>query len=120
MALDYQEATGELLDSAAVARRAHLGDSHARTAFTRAGGHLGSACAGLMKVLDIPHLAVGGGLAASWALMDEAFREAVAAESMASLRDRYTLRIMNDNDHLGMLGAALLAKPLEQSKDASP
>lgn len=120
VALDYKEATGESLNSAAVALRARDGDPHALAAFTRAGGHLGAAFAGLMKVLDIPHLAVGGGLAASWDLMEGAFRDAVAAHSMASLRDSYTLRIIKDNDHLGMLGAALLSKRLEQSMDFAP
>lgn len=120
VALDYQETSGDTLNSAAVARRAHDGDPNALMAFTRAGGHLGAAFAGLMKVLDIPHLAVGGGLTASWDLMAEAFRDAVAAHSMASLRDSYTLRIMTNNDHLGMLGAALLSKRLEQSMDVAP
>ncbi len=118
--LDYQEATGEALDSATVARRAYQGDAHATTAFTRAGEHLGTAAAGLMKVLDVPHLVVGGGLAASWDLMGGAFCSAVAAHSMASLRDSHTLQVMKDNDHLGMLGAALLSKRLEQSPDLAP
>lgn len=105
----YQEATGRKLAAKAVAVLAAQGDEAAVSAFDRAGATMGRALAHILKVVDIPHVVIGGGLSGSWQLMEQAFRQRLEADLVPVLRGKTNVAVSKAKDSAGMLGAAQLA-----------
>jgi glucokinase len=109
VSLSYQEATGRTLEAREVAERARGGDPDALRALEAAGEALGRAAAHLLKVLDVSHVVIGGGLTGAWDLMSAGFQARLDADLIPYLRGRARVSISVSGDQAGMLGAALLA-----------
>lgn len=111
VALSYQEATGRETEAREVARLAREGDRHALDAFALAGEILARGTAHILKVADVTHVVIGGGLTGSWDLMQPAFSRRLDADLIPVLRGRVTVSASRAGDQAGMIGAALLAGP---------
>jgi len=114
--LSYREATGRDLDARGVAERARGGDPEARGALDLAGAALGQGLAHILKVIDVSHVVVGGGLSASWDLIQPAFARRLEADLIPVLRGRVRVSPSVSGDQAGMVGAALLAVPPEAAR----
>ncbi|OYO16730.1 sugar kinase [Enemella evansiae] len=91
LALRYQERTGRPTRGAAeVAELARAGDSEARAVFTEAGDALGRALAMAGTLFDLDRVVCGGGVTASWDLLEPGLEQALAANPLVSGR---TLRV---------------------------
>lgn len=81
----YYEATGIRVTSARdVADRARLGDSDAATVFHTAGRALGTACASVASLLDLPRAIIGGGVAHAWDLLQPGITSALRTDAPVS------------------------------------
>jgi glucokinase len=109
VSLSYQAASGQQVDAREVAARARAEDARASEAFRVAGEMLGRATAHVLKVVDTSHVVIGGGLVASWDLMEAAFSTRLQADLIPVLRGRVRVSVSASGDQAGMLGAALLA-----------
>ena len=105
----YEETTGETLEAVGVAARAHEGDAAARAVFSRAGSALGFALAHLAKVLDVPDIVIGGGLAGAWDLLEGSLQRRMEHDLLPVLRGKMRVRPSEAEDRAGMIGAAHLA-----------
>ncbi len=110
--LSYQEATGQGVEAREVARLAREGNRQALDAFALAGEMLARGTAHVLKVADVTHVVIGGGLTASWDLMQPAFARRLDADLIPVLRGRVTVSASRAGDQAGMIGAALLAGPV--------
>ncbi|MCU0935229.1 MAG: ROK family protein [Gammaproteobacteria bacterium] len=111
VALSYQETAGLTLEAREIAQQAREGDPRALAAFAVAGEMLARATAHILKVADVTHVVVGGGLAASWDLIEPAFSPRIEADLIPVLRGRVAVSVSRAGDQAGMIGAALLAGP---------
>ena len=110
VALTYTELTGSKDKSTAqIAELANLGDASARQAFERAGQALAQGLAHVLKVVDIPSVVIGGGLSASWNLIENSFFEHLDEDLIPALRNRISVSISTSGDQAGIIGAAALA-----------
>lgn len=105
----YLESSGKRLSAREIAELAHHGDADACHAFDLAGRTMGQAFAHLLKVVDVPHVVIGGGLSGSWPLMENAFRNRLEADLIPVLRGRTIVTVSKARDSAGMLGAAMLS-----------
>jgi glucokinase len=111
VALSYQEASGLTLEAWEIGLRGRAGDPRALAAFALAGEMLARATAHILKVADVSQVVVGGGLAASWDLIEPAFSPRLEADLIPFLRSRVAVSVSHAGDQAGMIGAALLAGP---------
>jgi glucokinase len=109
--LSYQELGGQELDARAVAERARTGEPAALRAFELAGEALGRGVAHILKVIDVGHVVIGGGLSASWELLQPAFARQLEVDLIPVLRGRVRVSPSASGDQAGMVGAALLSVP---------
>lgn len=110
VALTYAEMTGKSnIDSALVARLADEGDIKAVAAYCRAAEVLAQGLASILKVLDVSHVVIGGGLSQAWSLMEETFNSRLQQDLIPVLRDRVSVSVSRCGDQAGIIGAALLA-----------
>ena len=109
VAMSYFNATQNNLTAAQIAKLAAEGNQHAINAYTLAANALAQALASIVKVVDIKNVVIGGGVAAAWPLMKEAFTQRFEADLIAVLRNTIKIKISNANDKAGMLGAAMLS-----------
>ena len=114
--LSYREATGRELEAHEIARLAGEGDAQARDALALAGEMLGRAMAHILKVADVGDLVVGGGLAGAWEWMEPSFSFRMNADLIPVLRGRLTVQLSRAGDQAGIVGAALLADGVRDSK----
>ena len=105
----YFELAGTHLSAKEIAHLAGNGDPESLRAFDLAGKMLGHALSHILKVLDISHVVIGGGLSASWHLMETPFRESLEADLVPVLRGKTQVGVSKARDRAGMLGAARLA-----------
>ena len=105
----YLESSGKKISAREIAELAVQGNEAAVSAFDRAGTTMGGALAHILKVVDIPHVVIGGGLSASWHLMERTFRERLEADLVPVLRGKTNVAVSKAQDGAGMLGAAKLA-----------
>lgn len=109
VSISYREATGADKEAAEIARLAHAGDAHALAAYQLAGDKLAQALAHILKVVDVGQVVIGGGVAAAWDLMADAFDRRLDADLIPALRGKIGISIAHAGDQAGMLGAAMLA-----------
>lgn len=109
--LSYRELAGKALDPEAIAGLAAKGDPHALDAYRIAAEALATGLAHILKVIDIETVVIGGGLSASWPLLQKHFDPSLDAELIPALRGRIRILPARAGDQAGMLGAALLAGP---------
>ncbi len=108
--LSYAESSGKTLEARRISELAEAGDQHALAAFSIAGSRLGQALAHILKVVDISHVVIGGGMSPSWPLMQPAFEQRLQADLIAVLRNKINIQISSNDDQAGIIGAALLSR----------
>ncbi len=101
--------TKQRLTAHEIANLAHGGDGAARDAYVQAAEALATGLAHVLKVVDIPNVVIGGGMAQAWDLMQQAFEAKLDADLIPVLRGKMHVEISRCGDQAGMLGAALLA-----------
>ncbi len=109
VAFSYLEATGKQLDAHQVALRADAGDVHAIAAYDLAGEKLAQALAQIIKIVDIGHVVIGGGMSAAWIWLQPAFEKRLDHDLIPALRGKIQISLSQAGDQAGMIGAALLA-----------
>ncbi len=109
VAISYREATAEALTAHQIAQKAEAGDAHAIAAYHLAGERLAQALAHVLKVADVAHVVVGGGMSAAWSLMSVGFHQRLDHDLIPALRGKIRITISQAGDQAGMIGAALLA-----------
>jgi glucokinase len=109
VAHSYFLATQNRLNAFEIARLATENDIQAQAAFNQAGRALGQVMAHIQKIVDVPNVIVGGGLSASWDLMQDSFNAQLDSDLIAVLRGKINVKISSGDDIAGMLGAAMLS-----------
>lgn len=110
VAISYFEATGQRVSAEEIATRANEGNQAAIAAYALAGTSLAQALAHILKVIDVAHVVIGGGMSAAWPLMAPAFQEQLDKDLIPALRGRVNVSISNMGDQAGIIGAAMLAQ----------
>ncbi|MES2499165.1 MAG: ROK family protein [Pseudomonadota bacterium] len=105
----YFIATKNTLNTFDIAELAEDNDEQAQAAFDLAGRSLGQVVAHIQKIVDVPNVIIGGGLSASWHLMQNSFNTQLDADLIAVLRGKVTVKVSQAGDIAGMLGAAMLS-----------
>lgn len=106
---NYAELTGKTLSAYDIAQAAQNQDSAAVRTFEQAGEYLASALAHIAKVVDVGDVVVGGGMSASWSLMQAAFEQRLNEDLIPTLRGKVTVRVSQAQDQAGIIGAAMLS-----------
>lgn len=109
VAASYKLATGLDFDSHKIAELAHTGDKNALNAYSLAGACLAQALAHIVKIVDVGHIVIGGGMSQAWPLMQSAFNQRLQTDLIPVLRDKVTISISTSGDQAGIIGAALLS-----------
>ncbi len=109
VALTYFGATGNQLTAHQVAQRAEADEAAAKAAYALAGDKLAQALAHILKVVDVGHVVIGGGMSAAWSLLERSFMARLDQDLIPILRGRVQVICSQAGDQAGMIGAALLA-----------
>lgn len=109
VAISYCQATGQHATAHEIAQRGAVGDPDAIAAYALAGEKLAQALAHVLKVADVAHVVIGGGMSAGWPLLAPAFHRRLESDLIPVLRDKVHIALSQSGDQAGMLGAALLA-----------
>ncbi len=105
----YAELTGKSLSAYDIAQAARQQDDAAVKTFEQAGEYLASALAHIAKVVDVGDVVIGGGMSASWPLMQTAFDQRLQEDLIPGLRGKVKVRISQAQDQAGIIGAAMLS-----------
>jgi len=109
--LTYTELTGKALSAYEIALAAQQQDSAAVRVFEQAGEYLACALAHISKVIDVGDVVIGGGMSASWPLMQAGFEQRLNEDLIPALRGKLNVRLSQAQDQAGIIGAALLSTP---------
>jgi len=110
IAARYSEISGRGVEHAGkVYELALSGDDIARQIFADAGVYLGQALAESVKLLDIHHISISGGLTAAWDSLQPALLDRLNRRLLPPLRGKVQVCVSSLEDHAGLLGAAALA-----------
>ncbi|HWU83396.1 MAG TPA: ROK family protein [Methylophilaceae bacterium] len=109
VAMTYRLAIDSEKEAQEIAALAKAGDRHARYAFELAGTCLGQGLAHIVKVVDVGHVLIGGGMSEAWPLMQATFERRFQRDLIPALRSRVEVTLSASGDQAGMIGAALLA-----------
>lgn len=114
--ISYAESTAKAdpIDADQIAALASAGDKQALMAYIVAGDKLGQALAHILKVVDVGQVIIGGGMSKAWPLMQQAFNQRLQADLIPVLRNKITIKISDNEDRAGIIGAALLAGAKDQ------
>jgi len=110
VSLTYFNATGIKHSAAEIAQKAEDGDINALNAYELAAQTLAQALASILKVVDVTHVIIGGGMVGAWGFMESAFKNRLNHDLIPVLKDKVTISTSTSHDIAGMLGAALLAR----------
>jgi glucokinase len=105
----YTLACAKTLNAEQIANLAIAGDADAIEAYNLAGQSIAKGLAHTLKVIDVGHVVVGGGMSQAWPLMKSAFEGQLNADLIPVLRDRVKISVSKTQDQAGMIGAALLS-----------
>lgn len=108
--MSYQLLTNQRLNAHEIAQLADGGDASALVAYQQAGDSLAQMLATVVKVLDVPTIVIGGGMAHAWHLMRASFESRLEADLIPVLRGKLLVKPSKTGDIAGMLGASLLAR----------
>lgn len=103
------EKTIETLNAEQVAELAKQGDGAASTAFDQLGYWLGTALASLANTLNIQAVVIGGGVAASFDLLEPSLRNTLKNRCFPQIYDGLVVLKALLGDDAGLLGGAALA-----------
>jgi glucokinase len=109
VSLSYYNATQKKRTAAEVAALARTGSGNAIKAYEIAAEALAQALASILKVVDVQHVVIGGGMAGAWDLMQKTFNARLNQDLIPVLRQKITVDVSTADDVAGMLGAAMLA-----------
>jgi glucokinase len=109
VSLSYQEATHRKHTAADIAAFATAGDKDAIHAYHIAANALAQALASILKVVDVQHVVIGGGMAGAWDLMENTFNQRLNNDLIPVLQGKIKVERSTAHDRAGMLGAAMLA-----------
>jgi len=109
----------EAISAAAVAAAAVRGDNLASECFATSGRYLGIAAAIAVNLLNLDAIIIGGGVAASFALLAPAMRRELDNRAFAAAADRAKLLQGELGDNAGIMGAAAAAWRLVPAKDSA-
>lgn len=99
-----------------LALAAARGDVEALQAFEILGSRLGTALSGLLNLLNIEAIIVGGGVAASFDLIEKSLLKTLHARTFPQIVASVQVRRSLLGDDAGLLGGALLAEELLKSE----
>lgn len=105
----YALACAKTLSAEQIANLAIAGDADAIEAYRLAGQSIAQGLAHALKVIDVGHVVIGGGMSQAWSLMKSAFDRQLNADLIPVLRDRVKISVSQTHDQAGMIGAALLS-----------
>lgn len=108
-------ALGLPADAARLFAIARSGEGQAQEIFAEAGSFLGRAIAEAIKLLDIRHVSISGGLTGAWPFLQPAMEQAMNDALIPPLRGKVSILRSTLNDRGGLLGAGLLAEELARS-----
>ncbi len=108
VSLSYEAATQRKHTAAEIAAFATAGDNSAINAYEIAADALAQALASILKVVDVQHVVIGGGMAGAWNLMDNAFYQRLNHDLIPVLHGKVKVEVSTAQDIAGMLGAAML------------
>jgi len=97
---------GQSPDAAEVAKAATAGDRLALSCFATAGRYLGIAAATVINLLNLEAIIIGGGVAQSFALMEEHITREINSRAFRIPAQRAKLMQSELGDDAGLLGAA--------------
>jgi glucokinase len=106
----YAAQTGITCSALEVAQLAAKQDGAALRAYAQAGEQLACALAHIAKVIDVGEVVIGGGMSASWPLLQPAFERRLEHDLIPALRGRVKVRISRAQDQAGIIGAAMLSR----------
>jgi len=109
--ISYFESSGQDCNATEIAHRAHQGDPDAMAAYSLVGVTLAQALAHILKVVDVTDIVIGGGMSASWMLMEPSFQQQLEADLIPALRSKVNVKISSMGDQAGIIGAAMLTLP---------
>ncbi len=110
----YREKSGVTLDSAGVHAAAVNGDERAVQVIDDAGLYLGRALAETIKLMDIKIVSISGGLTGAWDIFYPSLIQEMDAQLINPLKGRIKVLRSSLNDRGGLLGAAELARRIQQ------
>ncbi len=105
----YAAQTGATRSAIELAGLAAQGEAAAVRAFALAGEFLAAALAHIAKVVDVGEVVIGGGMSASWPLLQPVFEQRLQYDLIPALRGRLRVRVSEAQDQAGIIGAAMLA-----------
>jgi len=108
----YHAQTGDVCDTLAIYQRACRGDHAATTLFAEAGTTIGQAIGAAVKLLDIRHITISGGVAGAWDMLYPAMIGAVEDHVIAPQQGHVSVSLSTLKDRGGVLGAASMAMGL--------
>jgi glucokinase len=108
----YQQARGESLSAFEIYQQACQGAPDAEAVFKQAGHAIGRAIAEVVKLLDMRHITISGGVTGAWVLLHPAIIEAVEQHVIPPQREKTSIVMSNLEDQGGILGAASMAMGL--------
>lgn len=109
VSLSYYKATQKERSAAEIADLARAGRGNAIKAYETAGETLAQALASILKVIDVQHVVIGGGMVGAWDLMQKVFNQRLSQDLIPVLRQKIKVEVSTAQDIAGMLGAAMLA-----------
>ncbi len=109
VSLTYYNATQKERTAAEIAALARAGRGNAIKAYQIAAESLAQALASILKVIDVQHIVIGGGMIGAWDLMQQAFNQRLNQDLIPVLRQKINVEVSTAQDIAGMLGAAMLA-----------
>jgi len=109
VSLTYYNATQKERTAAEIAALARAGRGNAIKAYEIAAETLAQALASILKVIDVQHIIIGGGMAGAWDLMQITFNQRLNQDLIPVLRQKIKVEVSTAEDIAGMLGAAMLA-----------
>ncbi|PPD18137.1 MAG: glucokinase [Methylotenera sp.] len=110
VAKTYFEATNKNCHASEIATMAGQGNQAALDAYALAGKSLAQALAHTLKVIDVKKIVIGGGMSASWDLMQKAFNLQLQQDLIPVLRNQVAISVSSMGDQAGIIGAAMLAQ----------
>ncbi len=110
VAKTYFEATNKNCHASEIATMAGQGNQAALDAYALAGKSLAQALAHTLKVIDVKKIVIGGGMSASWDLMQNAFNLQLQQDLIPVLRNQVAISVSSMGDQAGIIGAAMLAQ----------
>lgn len=105
----YSEQSGQMLTAQEIAELASQGNASALPVFALAGEKLAQMLATVLKIVDVKHVVIGGGVVAAWTLLENAFNTRLEHDLIPVLRGKIEVHLSRSGDQAGILGAALLA-----------